>query len=335
MSSNVRSEDHHSLNNFINFVTIQAGKKAEAISLVSNEFSELFNHVLTSKNVQPSDSNKTTDKLTAAATKIVPSQKITSTTKKQSTTTQSVLNNPNAAFVASGGSVVVTIQNSYSDYNNKIYWSTDNFKTRHYIGVDNKVGNHTIGVFPAGTPIEFGIDNGFDGFFRTGSAVNNSDGIVHALVNKSKGASIIRFEDMKNGGDWNFNDAVITVRNQPIPPAQKPQSDSDNSKTITSISNISNRYLWPIIDLWNQSAQEASSNDFLLDWLNLLVNLHSSTKNSRNCSTLNFYLFTQLTKLSISIGISYSDAHSIQQFQKIDTVISTVDIQWLNALHKS
>lgn len=122
---------------------------------------------------------------------------------------------PNAAFVATGGQVVVSVKTSYSDNVNRIYWSTDNFKTRHFISTDNHVGNYNIGVFPAGTQIEFGIDNGFGGFFRTGAAAYNSDGIAHAIVSKSKTTSSIGFEDTKGGGDYDFNDVLLSVANKP------------------------------------------------------------------------------------------------------------------------
>lgn len=119
-------------------------------------------------------------------------------------------------FVASGEPVVVHIYNSDSGFNNKIYWSTDGFKTRHYINVDNRVGDYTIGTFAEGTAIEFGIANGAGGFYRTGSAASNMDGIAHARVSKSGNLTTIGFEDLHGGGDGDFNDAVISVRNAPV-----------------------------------------------------------------------------------------------------------------------
>jgi hypothetical protein len=109
--------------------------------------------------------------------------------------------------------VVVDIQNSESGYNNKIYWSTDNFKTKNYIGVDNNVGSYDLGSFAAGTKIQFGIDNGQGDFFKSGSASDNSDNFQHAKSTSSSSGTQIGFEDLRNGGDQDFNDAIINVRN--------------------------------------------------------------------------------------------------------------------------
>ena len=122
---------------------------------------------------------------------------------------------PSAVFVADGQQVVVTVKKSYSDNINKIYWSTDNFKTRHYISTDNQLGNYNIGTFKAGTSIAFGIDNGQGSFFRTGVAGFNPDGIAHALVTKTKTVSSISFEDKNGGGDFDYNDVILSVMNKP------------------------------------------------------------------------------------------------------------------------
>jgi Domain of unknown function (DUF4114) len=123
-------------------------------------------------------------------------------------------------FTAGAGEVVVDIQNSDSGYENKIYWSADNWKTRNYLGVDNQTASINLGTFKSGTKIEFGIDNGNGDFFKTGAAGLNSDGFQHARVQSDSAGTQIGFEDLRGGGDQDFNDAIVRVRSLP----DKPQS---------------------------------------------------------------------------------------------------------------
>jgi hypothetical protein len=116
-------------------------------------------------------------------------------------------------IVAGKGSVTVDIEASDSGYANRIFFSTDNFKTKQYIGIDNQTGSVDIGTFKAGTKIQFGIDNGQGDFFRTGGASANSDKVDHTQVSKlADGAVRVGFEDLRGGGDRDFNDAIIKVR---------------------------------------------------------------------------------------------------------------------------
>ncbi len=118
--------------------------------------------------------------------------------------------------------VTVDIKTSESGYDNKIYWSTDNFATRNYLGVDNHTGTIDIGTFKAGTKIDFGIDNGQGQFFRTGSASANVDNIEHAVVKTTSEGTQIGFEDLVGGGDRDFNDAILNVRTTAVPEASNP-----------------------------------------------------------------------------------------------------------------
>jgi hypothetical protein len=135
------------------------------------------------------------------------------TSKTKSSDQSTDTSNAKPAFVANGSEVTVKVKASESDYDNKIYWSTDNFKTKNYVAVDNNAATVNIGSFKAGTKIEFGIENGANQFYRTGDASQNSDGIAHAKVSTSDGVTTVKFEDLANGGDSDFDDAVITVQN--------------------------------------------------------------------------------------------------------------------------
>ena len=146
-----------------------------------------------------------------------------------------------SGFVAGAGDVVVDIKNSESGYNNKIYWSADNFKTKNYLGIDNNAGTYNIGKFAEGTKIDFGIDNGVGNFFRTGTAANNADNIEHAKATQTAAGTEIGFEDLYGGGDRDFNDAIINVKNMPAlkietpvdtkPTAPKPDIKVDDKVT--------------------------------------------------------------------------------------------------------
>lgn len=118
-------------------------------------------------------------------------------------------------FTADRGEVVVDILASDSGFVNLLYYSTDNFLTRHFIGIDNQVGSVSLGTFAKGTVIEFGILVN-DQLYRTGVAADNPDNVVHAAVSSVDGATRIGFEDLDGGGDLDFNDAIINVRNLPL-----------------------------------------------------------------------------------------------------------------------
>ncbi|MBC7499552.1 MAG: DUF4114 domain-containing protein [Herminiimonas sp.] len=124
--------------------------------------------------------------------------------------------NSDGSYTTGKDAVSITIEKSDSGYNNKIYFSTDNFKTRQLVGIDNQTGTINIGSFAAGTKIDFGIDNGQGDFFRTGGASANSDNFQHMQSSAvAGGGQQVGFEDLRGGGDRDFNDAIITVRNVP------------------------------------------------------------------------------------------------------------------------
>lgn len=134
-------------------------------------------------------------------------------------------NDSKGSFISDGGAVVVNVLNSESGYDNLIYWSSDNFKTRHYIGIDDNTTSVNIGTFAAGTKIDFGIDNQNGGFYRTGDASLNTDNYQHAQIQESSNGTQIGFEDLDGGGDNDFNDAIINVMNL-APAAQESRSTS-------------------------------------------------------------------------------------------------------------
>lgn len=326
------------MNKLIGFLELQAKintEKKHASGVKGYEFTAVLNQVLGVHSI--SADIKSSNKITTNTPKIdapLPTNGSIPKTKSK------VAPNPNAAFTATGGAVVVRIQPSYSDFNNKIYWSTDNFKTRHYIGKDNQMGTRTIGVFPAGTQIEFAIDNGVGGFFRTGAAALNPDGLVHALITKSNGSSTIRFEDMAGGGDWSFNDAIISVTNQPIKTIKKPQASVNSSQPISLANNVSTV-------IADNQAQINSKKNGLFNWFSFFiminkrddwffspegsVNRHDDKKTLlmywlilNACSTTRFVENDPNIKESEHIAITQVNAA---------TSMSSIEVKWLSAFY--
>lgn len=125
-------------------------------------------------------------------------------------------------FVAGTDEVVVDIKASDSGYENQIFWSSDNFVTRHALGIDNHTATVSLGNFAPGTKIDFGIVNGAGQFFRTGGAALNADRFAHTTATDISGGKRIGFEDLYGGGDKDFNDAIIEVRSRARTPAPAP-----------------------------------------------------------------------------------------------------------------
>jgi hypothetical protein len=113
------------------------------------------------------------------------------------------------SFIAGKGDVVVDIKASDSGYDNKIYYSTDGFKTKHQVGIDNHTGQVNLGSFPPGTRIDFGIVNGNGELFRTGDDKSQANVVASRMAD---GGQRLSFEDIPGGGDRDFNDAIFEVR---------------------------------------------------------------------------------------------------------------------------
>jgi len=79
----------------------------------------------------------------------------------------------------------------------------------------------TIAGPAAGQDIKFRFNVLTTGLsFYTGLAGVNLDGVVHALLMQMADGSIkVRFEDIRGGGDRDYNDLVFTVREVPLPGA--------------------------------------------------------------------------------------------------------------------
>src|SRR5690606_14335171 len=89
--------------------------------------------------------------------------------------------------------------------------------TAYSLGVTNKapVGTEVVlGHFTAGTELVFGIKTNVGGHtWVTGPASSNPDNFQHARLTAgvSPNLYLVEFEDLPNGGDMDFTDAVFDV----------------------------------------------------------------------------------------------------------------------------
>ena len=72
-----------------------------------------------------------------------------------------------------------------------------------------------LGVFNAGTELIFEINNQTGGLFFTSPANGNPDNVAHAIVDHqfAPGQTLVVFEDLFGGGDFDFDDMQFTLSN--------------------------------------------------------------------------------------------------------------------------
>jgi hypothetical protein len=105
---------------------------------------------------------------------------------------------------------MVEVLNSTAAYTNELYSPANQ-----YIANNKNVGNTlNIGSYTAGTELIFSLFVTNTGFtFYSGDADRNPDDIVHAIVDfdSTTGTALLGFEDLFNGGDLDFDDAVFLL----------------------------------------------------------------------------------------------------------------------------
>lgn len=136
---------------------------------------------------------------------------------------------------ATGGNVVVEVLASSSSFDNRIelFFGYPDTSSSLFIGTDNHPGSIDLGLagihFDFGDELVFGIYSPHHGgsTFLMGGAGRNPDNKVHAKVSAASAAAgfveswTVGFEDLFNGGDKDFNDAIIrisqTAASRPVP----------------------------------------------------------------------------------------------------------------------
>lgn len=118
-------------------------------------------------------------------------------------------------FVAQGIEVTITIRASGSDYRNAIVVSRDGGASWTELGYDNENVDQDITLqSDPDEPLLFGIVSPDGARYVAGREDLSDDGLAHARVEEQDDGSLrIGFEDLAGGGDLDFDDAVIELRN--------------------------------------------------------------------------------------------------------------------------
>lgn len=115
---------------------------------------------------------------------------------------------------AVGGEVEVEILSPRADVTSSVYFFRGG-QPPLLLGTNRNVGKVVhLGSFSPGSELVFGIFVSETGdTYKTGPASRNPDGIAHAKITcLDNQRTLVGFEDIRGGGDLDFDDAVIQVR---------------------------------------------------------------------------------------------------------------------------
>lgn len=120
-------------------------------------------------------------------------------------------NAQNGGFtVGRSGQLDVQIGKSSADFKDNLQFRVDNGQWQSFGNSKNDGKTVSIHADP-GANVQFRIQTPEGHTFRAGTT-RNSDGIDHGQVTKTGNGYRLGFEDQHGGGDRDFNDAVISVR---------------------------------------------------------------------------------------------------------------------------
>jgi hypothetical protein len=132
-------------------------------------------------------------------------------------------------LLATGGTVDIVVQPATAVFTTQLFLLRPD-GTRQNISLNTEVGKHvTIGPFPAGQELVFGITGLDDGpTFFIGPASRNPDGIAHAVVTEAGVRTfLVGFEDLFGGGDRDYDDNVFQFTGNLAPKPPPPLADDD------------------------------------------------------------------------------------------------------------
>ena len=119
---------------------------------------------------------------------------------------------------STGGTIDLEIQPATARLDSDLFLLGADGTRGEPLATNRDVGKHvTIGPFPAGQELEFGIFvHGIDQTFLMGTGTRNPDGLAHAKVTQVGGnAYDVGFEDRLNGGDLDYDDNSFRVTLNP------------------------------------------------------------------------------------------------------------------------
>ena len=138
---------------------------------------------------------------------------------------------------ATGGTVEVVVQSGTARFTSQLFLQHPD-RTRTNVALNTEVGKHvTVGPFPAGEELVFGITMPGDQTFLMGPASRNPDGIAHAEVRETGMRTyLVGFEDLFGGGDRDYDDNVFQFTGN-LAPNRPPPAGDRTSTTATPTPN--------------------------------------------------------------------------------------------------
>ena len=135
---------------------------------------------------------------------------------------------------ATGGTVDIVVQPATASFTSQLFLLRGD-GTRENISLNTEVGKHvTVGPFPAGQELVFGITVLNGPTFFIGPASRNPDGIAHAEVTETGMRTfLVGFEDVSGGGDRDYDDNIFQFTGN-LAPQPPPLADDDTLTKPTS-----------------------------------------------------------------------------------------------------
>jgi hypothetical protein len=138
---------------------------------------------------------------------------------------------------ATGGTVDIVVQPGSAAFTSRLFLKHPD-GTRTSVALNTEVGKHvTVGPFPAGEELVFGISMPDHQTFLMGPASRNPDGIAHAEVTETGVRTfLVGFEDQFGGGDRDYDDNVFQFTGN-LAPTRPPPAGEPTPTTPTPTPN--------------------------------------------------------------------------------------------------
>ena len=122
-------------------------------------------------------------------------------------------------IITSGGEVTISFDSVSAGSSSNLFSLDTGYILNNHADTPGSV--FSLGVFAAGEALKFRLDVLDYGLsYFTGLAADNFDNVLHAMLwDNLDGSITVGFEDLKNGGDFDYNDLVFTVYDTPLPGA--------------------------------------------------------------------------------------------------------------------
>jgi hypothetical protein len=135
---------------------------------------------------------------------------------------------------ATGGTVDIVVQPGTAFFTSRLFLQHPD-GTRTSVALNTEVGKQvTVGPFPAGEELVFGIVMPDHQTFLMGPASRNPDGIAHAEVTESGVRTfLVGFEDQFGGGDRDYDDNVFQFTGN-LAPTRPPLAGDPTPTTPTT-----------------------------------------------------------------------------------------------------